>query len=369
MQYGVLVLLIGALIATLLSNDIISGFKYFRSFWRFGLPFLVFLALKNRQTLPYLRVILVVSTLIAIYACIQSFTGLDLLRSPDLQKQYLPYGKLWNAVGAFSHHLTYGGVTLILFSLFTPPVFDKTLSRQDRLLFAIGAICNSFALLFTLGRSIWMGAIAAIAIMVLVKSRIKYLILVACLAIVSYAIYTQVNPVIKNRFFEKNTIGHRISSINMQANKDRLMMWQTALNIIKDHPVLGLGPGNSKEKQKYYNELAKQKNHKFLHSAEVGVHNIYLQNWVDFGLVGILGYLFWWLILLFEILLAIKTVSPAPKGIDSILTGLLAGFIGIMIAGIFENNFRDGEVQTAIFTAMGIALALIYQKRNYVWPA
>jgi hypothetical protein len=47
-----------------------------------------------------------------------------------------------------------------------------------------------------------------------------------------------------------------------------------------------------------------------------------------------------------------------------LLAGLFAGFIGIMAAGFFENNFRDGEVQTAILTAMGIALALIHKKRK-----
>ena len=112
------------------------------------------------------------------------------------------------------------------------------------------------------------------------------------------------------------------------------MMWQAAVNMIKANPIFGLGPGNHKEKQTYYDELSKNKNHRFQHPAEVGVHNIYLQTWVDFGFIGIIGYLFWWLVLLFEILKTLKIKSQDFIGLNSLLTGILGGLVGIMTAGL-----------------------------------
>ena len=368
-QYGVIILFLGALVATIASAEPLSGFKYFRAFWRYGLPFLVFLALRKRQIHPYLRVLAIVSIIIAIYACIQSFTGMDFLRSENLQGSYRPYGKLWNAVGAFSHHLTYGGVSLVLFTLFAPAVFETTLKRSDRLLYAFGALCNLTGLVFTLGRSVWLGAIAAIVVMTLITLQKKSLIIILILVSIGFGAYSLVDPGVKKQFFQNSTIGKRIESItSMQANRDRLMMWQAAVNMIKGNPILGLGPENDSTKQPYYDKLSKEKNHRFQHPTSVGVHNIYLQTWVDFGLIGIIGYLFWWLVLLFAVIKAIKSKLPNVNGSNAWLTGLFGGFIGIMVAGVFENNFRDGEVQTVIFTAMGLAMALIHQKRCATQP-
>ena len=116
---GILVLLAGAIISSLFSEDLLNSFSYFKSFWRFGLPFLVLFALRDRPIKRYLLVLAIISSLIATYAIVQFFTGLDVLRGEDLQKQYRPLLGVWFAVGVFSHHLTYGGVSLLVFAVLT----------------------------------------------------------------------------------------------------------------------------------------------------------------------------------------------------------------------------------------------------------
>ena len=361
-QWGMILMLLGAFISALASSDTLAGLSYFRSFWRFGLPFVVFFALKDRPVMPFIRVVLIVSCLIAAYSVAQFFTGLDILRSPGLQEEYFPNGRMWHAVGAFSHHLTYGGVSLILFSLFAPSVFNSALSMQQRMLFALGALCNLAALFLSLGRSIWLGAMAAIGVMILLKIRVRVIVILLVLAGLFTASYLAIDTKTKQRFYNETTIGRRIDSINIRQNIDRILMWTAAVNMIKDHPLLGLGPNNAKEMQPYYDRLAKQEKHRFNHPAKVGVHNIYLQNWIDFGLLGLVGYMAWWVFLLVAMLRSLHTARLQNREIDSFLIGLFAGFTGMMIAGFFENNFRDGEVQTTIFTAMGLALALMHQK-------
>jgi len=48
------------------------------------------------------------------------------------------------------------------------------------------------------------------------------------------------------------------------------------------------------------------------------------------------------------------------------LIGTLAGMGGSMVAGIFENNFRDGEAQSTIFVLMGLAIALTVKLKKSI---
>ena len=50
----------------------------------------------------------------------------------------------------------------------------------------------------------------------------------------------------------------------------------------------------------------------------------------------------------------------------SILIGIVAGLCGSMLAGIFENNFFDSEVQITILFCFGLALALIKKVKSSI---
>ncbi len=364
MIYGMAVFLAGFVVSSVFSDQTLTSFSYIRNLWRLGLPFLVFLGLKDRDHRPFIMVTLSVSCIVAVYSIVQAFTGIDWLRSSHLDGSNITAGSTWHAVGAFSHHLTYGGVSLILFSLFTPSVFNSSLSTRRRLIYVAGSLLNLAAIILCLGRSIWLGMIAAVGVMVLLQIRIRFLKYLLIFSILGIGIYSQVDSTVKRAFFEETTIGRRINSYTIQANIDRIMMWSAAVDIIADHPILGLGPRRSEIMQPYYDRTAAKYHHKFQHKAHVGVHNIYLQNWIDFGILGLAGYLSWFFILIGGLITTIKRSPAFGNNLEGLATGLVAAFSGILIAGFFENNFRDGEVQTAILTAMGLSLLLIFRKRN-----
>lgn len=361
MIYGMAVLISGAILSSLLSDKPMVSFSYFRNFWRLGLPFLVFFSLKKRDHQRFIYILMFVSSIVGIYATLQFFTGLDYFRSESLRNEYIPSGKTWQAVGFFSHHLTYGGVSLLLFTLFVPSVMDRDLPWKRRLLFVVASICNLLGVLFSMGRSIWLGLIAGLGIIFLLKLKLKGYIAILILLSIGFGIYSQVSDDSKRWFYRETTIGRRIGSFTAKANIDRLLMWKATLNAIRDNPILGFGPKRAELLQPYYDKIAKKEKHTFQHPASVGVHNIYLQNWIDFGIVGLIGYLAWWLILIGEIIHVLKKYPDNRDNTKSLLTGICAGLIAIMIAGIFENNFRDGEVQTVILTLMGLSLALMYK--------
>ena len=76
MIIGIGIFLLGAVISSLASDDPLTSFSYFRNFWRLGLPFLVFFALKDESHEPFINLVLIVSVLVALYSTIQFFTGI-----------------------------------------------------------------------------------------------------------------------------------------------------------------------------------------------------------------------------------------------------------------------------------------------------
>jgi len=73
---------------------------------------------------------------------------------------------------------------------------------------------------------------------------------------------------------------------NRSSLNSRLMIWQSSLHILKDHWVLGIGPGNFQE---YY--LAYQKYFPpYLEWAVPQPHNVFLAFWLQSGVLGIVGF-------------------------------------------------------------------------------
>ncbi len=81
---------------------------------------------------------------------------------------------------------------------------------------------------------------------------------------------------------------------------------------------------------------------------------------------------FWGIFLFIGIMAIQGLIIPIPSEIVLLSTGMIwgilwggiMGIIGSMAAGFFENNFRDGEVQTTIFVLMGMGLTLLHKRKE-----
>ncbi|MBU3915366.1 hypothetical protein KKA14_07510, partial [bacterium] len=113
-----LILLAGYVISTIFADDSLESLRYLRKFWKFGLPFIVFLALRNQSEKRYLKILMYMAGLICLYGIVQYFTGIDVLRTGKFEQNLYKISNSWHAIGNFSHHLTYGGVFLIIFPVY-----------------------------------------------------------------------------------------------------------------------------------------------------------------------------------------------------------------------------------------------------------
>ena len=337
-----------------------------RTNWRLLLPLLLAVILSDVDEDRLLWVFFGFVMLIAIYGIIQYFTGVDWLR-PEHESFATPYlsgtngeNSVYHGKGNFSHHLTYGGFLLLCFPLLASLVFCKDWNPFSRLFAAAITILVLLAIGSSLGRSIWLGtAVAGTILLFRLAPKIMLALTLVVIAGGAY-LFTQFSE----PSFEIRTPTNRveviqqrfISGFMIKANQDRILMWEAGIAAIKDHFWLGIGYNNDAKVMPKYRELIKKRTgHRFNNNAATGVHNIYLQTWINYGLLSFLGYLSILFIFLGQ---SIRTLFQTTRFSyeNSILWGAIAGVCGFMVAGFFENNFRDGEVQAMLLILMGLGL-------------
>jgi O-antigen ligase len=103
-----------------------------------------------------------------------------------------------------------------------------------------------------------------------------------------------------------------------------------------------------------------------MNGPSAGVHNIYLQTWLNYGFFGLLAYLGIWVVFFLKSLRASRRASRFGYE-NAVLWGVMAGAAGLMVAGVFENNFRDGEVQTCLLMLMGLSLRQMYKSKKRIF--
>ena len=388
---AILVFVLAFFVSALASSDPALSLAYTKKFWKFLLPFAVFWALKDRDLPQALRWLLGSSIAICIYALVQYKTGLDLLRSASLQAEYLQHAGAWLAVGAFSHHLTFGGVCLLLTGLFLGLASQRS---PFQIYYIIAALMNLLAAFASHGRSIWLGLVVTLAVVAIFRLPKKWALALGIFALLAaFGLFSLKD----SETLKQTSVGKRLASaMSVKSNIDRLYMWEAGVDMILDRPIFGFGASTDKEMTPYYeavserhqfthhhqeehipefkqffvvkHHLAHSHRYNFHHKPSVGVHNLYLQSWVNFGFFGFAALVFWLLsipVLLIRSYLKDRSEAGHENKLEAGLKlGLAAGLLGSLFAGNFENNFRDAEVQTVILTFHGLALILLAQKNR-----
>lgn len=340
--------------------------------WRLYLPFVLFLVWPHVDLQRWFQVFSIFLFIIAIYGIIQFFTGADWFRSAE-RSLATPYrlsdlGEplIFHAKGNFTHHLTYGGYLLLVFPSLVMLAFCGNLSLSKRRWFGVVAVAMLCAIFLSLGRSIWMGSALAVFVLSFRFSRkIPLFLGIAGGIFFTLMVATYTDKSVEPAETPAGLVWQRLaSSFMLTHNQDRLLMWESGWDAIQDHMFFGIGPRNNAEAlPKYRESISQRTGHQFFNSASAGVHNIYLQIWLYSGIFGLLSYLFIWLLVFYQTganLLHVKNWGLH----SSLLLGGLAGLSGFLVAGIFENNFLDAEVQIAVMLVLSLNLYCQAQLRS-----
>ena len=390
--WSILFFMAAAVLSGLLNAYETEHLMALRTNWRLLLPLLLAVILADIDEEQLLSVFFGFVMLISIYGIIQYFTGADWLR-PEGQQLTTPFSSgtstespVFHGKGNFSHHLTYGGFLLLCFPLVCSFIFCKGWSPFARLVTAIIAVVVLLGIGASLGRSIWLGtAVASTVLLFRLSPKIMLTLTIVVIAGGTYLnsqfnessfqtlVSSPTNNVAKELRFRTPTnrievIQQRfISGFMLKSNQDRILMWEAGISAIQDHFWLGIGYGNDSEIMPVYREkISERTGHRFYNSAGTGIHNIYLQTWINYGLFGFLGYLSILIIFFWQSILTLYRTTPYSFE-NSILWAGIAGVSGFMVAGFFENNFRDGEVQAMLMILIGLNLHQIQKMKERIF--
>jgi O-antigen ligase len=257
-----------------------------------------------------------------------------------VQVLFLGYGGIDRRIhGPFSHYMTFAGF-LLMADLLLIGMMVCGRHRNLQRWVALGLI--NLALLLSLTRSAWVAFAIALTLCLLLR-RPRWVLAYAPAAV----LLALLAPV---------PLLHRVVSIvdlRDVSNYDRLCMVDAGRLMVKDRPLFGLGPRMVRELYPLYRHpTAPRRWVPHLHNnlvhvaAEEGLPAMAALLWLMGGalVVGYRGY---------------RAEARAPGHTPGLYLGGLLALAGFNLAGLFEYNWGDTEVQRValFFVAMPWALA------------
>src|SRR5258705_9871736 len=220
--------------------------------------------------------------------------------------------------GAMSHYMTYSGLLMLVICAAAARLI---FGRRGRMWPALVMPALVVALALTLGRSAWIGASVAIALLLALKD-VKLTILLPVFIAILFAV-------------APGTVTRRVMSIfdaQEPTNQDRLAMIEIGARIVHDHPLTGVGPNMiPRVYDQYRPDYA-------INKVNPHLHNVPLQIAAERGLPALAVWL-WFVFSLFgaQVRLFRSQTDKVPAA------AALAAVAAMLAAGLFEYNFGDSE--------------------------
>jgi O-antigen ligase len=183
-------------------------------------------------------------------------------------------------------------------------------------------------------RSTMIGAILAIAVMLIATKRLKWVLALMIAVVLSYLISPSD---FKNRYKAGFDPGH-------QHTLPRLDLVETGIRMIRDNPMLGVGPGAVSIEAPRYKGPEARPEWTYIH-----LHNNFLQIAAERGVPGLLLWIwFMWRIVADSLqgvhLARIRSKPGSSAERLMVAVAAVGGSTALLAAGMFEYNFGDSEI-------------------------
>ncbi|MEM8962387.1 MAG: O-antigen ligase family protein [Acidobacteriota bacterium] len=258
-----------------------------------------------------------------------------------LAQYYLTdYGDLHNRIkGPFSHYQTYAGVLLIGDLLLLARMVGTDAWRRGWAWGALAVI--NWALLASLTRGPWVAAAVTFGAYVIVRLR-RYLLFY----VIAAMLFLLLAP---DPWLDRL---RSIGDLQDASNYDRLCMVEAGLYMIGERPLCGLGPAMVEELYPLYRHPT---------APRINVphlHNSFLQLTAERGVLALGAYI-WMMVAAFGWAYRRYRDEGSAGGIRADLwLGVLMALVAFNLAGLFEDNWSDGEVQRLVLFLLAVPWCL-----------
>ena len=234
--------------------------------------------------------------------------------------------------------------------------YKDKLSRLSLSLFVI--LC-SFSLVLTMNRTSWVAIF--IAMIFIGFATQKKLLMAVFIGVCGLLIF-----ILPSKFITHATTITQVNKFftSKKILGERLLCWKSSIAIIKEHPVLGIGPGkknfrdvyqqyrkkikatekqskNEKDPEQRQEIKTQKKNSTRKVTSLSHAHNIFLHVWVETGIVGLLSFLWLFATIFYA---AIKSWRFSSGGYEKmLLLGITASLIAIFSHGLTDSFWKKPD--------------------------
>jgi O-antigen ligase len=258
------------------------------------------------------------------------------------------YGDINHRIrGSFSHYMTFSGVLLVADCLLLAQIAAGRArgGRSGALRWAALVVIN-VALLGSYTRSAWVGLAVALVLLVTVRAP-RWLVALPAVGLLFVLLAPA--PVLDR--------ARSIVDLQHPSNIDRLSMARAGIAMIADRPVAGLGPEMVPALYPRYRvETAVRDNVPHL-------HNSFLHLAAERGLPSLAAYLALMAIVGAAAWRRFRSEGGFAGGRADLYLGALLGLLAFNVAGLFENNWGDTEVQRLTLFLLALPFVIAGQAR------
>lgn len=181
----------------------------------------------------------------------------------------------------------------------------------------------------TLSRAGWLAAFAGGLVMAL-RGKRRLIFIGAAVLIILIVLFSM-----------ESTWLSRLQTITMEDNSSRIVLWEAALDIWRDYPILGAGPGSFLTVSEAYLDR---------YTGHATPHNLVLSIAAELGLVGMIA--FGWIILR-----AARYGLRLWRHGDPFYVGLTAAVFALFLNDLFGQGFYTTQIGPLMWLGIGLLAA------------
>lgn len=273
----------------------------------------------------------------------------------------------------FKDHTIYGSTVAYV----TPLVFGLYFSKKHTplvqvvLIGLIGIVL--LGLFFSYTRAAWLSVFASIAVLIAIKIRLKFSLIASVVVIAGIFLYVSWDSIqleLERNKQEHTTeeFGERLQSATNvttdASNLERLNRWSCAIQMFKERPVFGFGPGTYAFEYARFQEPENTTIISTTNGDMGNAHSEYLGPLSEMGLVGMLA-MFAIVASLFYVSIRLYYRWPEEdKEMRTLLLAMIMALVTYFVHGILNNYLDTDKASVPIWTFAAIFIALNAQLNN-----
>ncbi len=301
----------------------------------------------ERDLRTLLWIFLVVVNLIVVYALVNAArTGFS---SFLVNRTFKPF---------FQEHGSYAAYLAMILGISVGLSFGSG-KRRGLQIFSIGtSILILLGIFFSYTRATWLGV--AVLFLFFVMMKLKELLNIKAFLVLSIVVIALVVAVVDLGVVQKME-RTAVSVTDLEenySNLERINRWAAALNMIKAHPIVGVGYGTYPLEYQSYRNPGLATPISYIHA---GPHNDYLQY---FSEAGILALFFWLLFLFYFYKTGLRSYFSIKDDFSrNVLLGCMGGVLTYNVHALFNDFLMYDKAAVPFWTLVGISVVIMEKSR------